>query len=187
MTKASGYTEIAIGNSQGHCCEMLLKFWLSSEKISFKHLSGNLLVMKEKEWQKHHADIIEFLNSNGMYVILKPQEKIVESIILEVHHLIFESGYASSMVNNSDYLVEKLGFSYQKLSSLFKKEKKITLEKYIIQQKIERVKQILDTEELTLSEIAYMMGYSSVQYLSTQFRSVTGISVSDYKTTNGKN
>lgn len=186
MKKASGYTEIAVGNFQGHCCEMLLKLWLSSEKISFKHLSGNLLVIKEKDWQKHQDKIIEFLNSNGMYVILKPQERIVESITQEVHNLIFKTGYASSMVNNSDYLVEKLGFSYQRLSALFKKEKKITLEKYIIQQKIERVKQILDTEELTLSEIAYMMGYSSVQYLSTQFRAVTGISVSDYKSGNGK-
>lgn len=181
MKKASGYTEIAVGNFQGRCCEMLLKLWFESKKIPIKSIVGNLIILKNSVWLKNLDCINSFLQSNGMYVIMKPQERIAEAIIREVHHLVFESGYASSMVNNSDYLVEKLGFSYQKLSALFKKEKNITLEKYIIQQKIERVKQILDTEELTLSEIAYMMGYSSVQYLSTQFRAVTGVSVSDYR------
>ncbi|HML86182.1 MAG TPA: helix-turn-helix domain-containing protein, partial [Bacteroidales bacterium] len=56
-----------------------------------------------------------------------------------------------------------------------------SLEKFIIKKRIERVSQLLEDNELSLSEIAYMMGYSSVQYLSTQFRRVTGQSVSEYK------
>ncbi|OFY09232.1 MAG: hypothetical protein A2W93_15585 [Bacteroidetes bacterium GWF2_43_63] len=181
MKKVTGDIEITLGNFQGHCCEMLLKFWLESEKIPFKSISGNLLILKQSVWMKNTERITDFLTSNGLYVIMKPQERIAEAIMREVHHLVFESGYASSMVNNSDYLVEKLGMSYQRLSTLFKKEKQITLEKYIIAQKIERVKQIIVQDELTLSEIAYMMGYSSVQYLSTQFKAVTGVSVSDYR------
>jgi AraC-like DNA-binding protein len=59
----------------------------------------------------------------------------------------------------------------------------MTLEKYIILQKIEKVKELIRFDEMTLSEIAYMMGYSSVQYLSTQFKKITGISVSEYKKT----
>jgi len=57
----------------------------------------------------------------------------------------------------------------------------MTLEKLIIFHKIEKVKELIEYGELSLSEIAYMMGYSSVQYLSTQFKSVTGVSVTDYK------
>jgi AraC-like DNA-binding protein len=85
------------------------------------------------------------------------------------------------MVRNSDYLVGKFGKTYPYLSSVFSKYEGITLEKYIIFQKIEKAKALIEEDELSLSEIAFMMGYSSVQYLSTQFKSVTGVSVSDFK------
>ncbi|MCK4989031.1 MAG: helix-turn-helix domain-containing protein, partial [Bacteroidales bacterium] len=57
----------------------------------------------------------------------------------------------------------------------------ITLEKFIILNKIERIKELIDQEELTLSEIAFMMDYSSVQYLSNQFKQTTEMTVSEYK------
>jgi AraC-like DNA-binding protein len=85
------------------------------------------------------------------------------------------------MVRNSDFLVEKFNLSYQYISTLFSKQQSITLKKYIILQKIEKVKELIQYGEHTLSEIAYMMGYSNVQYLSTQFKNVTGISVSEFK------
>ncbi len=71
--------------------------------------------------------------------------------------------------------------SYQQLSKMFSKHEDITLERYTILNKIERIKELIDQEEFTLSEIAYIMDYSSVQYLSNQFKKETGISVSDYK------
>ena len=86
-----------------------------------------------------------------------------------------------SVVRKSDYLVEKLGYSYPYLSKIFNSHEPVTLEKYIILQKIERIKQLIDNEDFTLSEIAFMMDYSSVQYLSNQFRKITGMSVSEYK------
>ena len=91
----------------------------------------------------------------------------------------------NAMVRNSDYLVERFGMSYPYISSIFSKHENITLEKFIISIKIEKVKELIEYGDLTLSEIAYMMGYSSVQYLSTQFKSVTGISVTEYKTAPG--
>ena len=94
-----------------------------------------------------------------------------------MHHL----NNVDSIVRKSDYLVEKLGLSYQYLSKIFSEHEHHTLEKYIILQKIERIKHLLDSEEFTLSEIAYRMDYSSVQYLSNQFKSITGMTVSEYK------
>jgi AraC-like DNA-binding protein len=85
------------------------------------------------------------------------------------------------MVRNSDFIVGKFNLSYQHLSTVFSHHEGITLEKYIILQRIEKVKELIQLEELTLSEIAYMMGYSSVQYLSTQFKNITGYSVTEYK------
>lgn len=181
MKQAKTLTEIVVGNFHSPCCEKMLYLWFSQEGIAFHSIKGNSIFLRSKDWQVHREKIHAFLNSVGLYILMRPQEKIVEQIISEIHNLIFRGGVGSSMINNSDYLVEKLGFSYQKLSSIFKKEMKITLEKYIISQKIERVKQLLDQEELSLSEIAYMMGYSSVQYLSAQFKAVSGMIVSDYK------
>jgi AraC-like DNA-binding protein len=85
------------------------------------------------------------------------------------------------MIRNSDYLVGKFRKSYQYLSSLFSEKEGITLEKYIILQRIEKAKSLILEGELTLSEIAFMIGYSSVQYLSTQFKSITGVSVTEFK------
>jgi len=67
------------------------------------------------------------------------------------------------------------------LSTLFSKYEVLTLEKYIISQKIERIKQQIIENEYSLSEIAYMMNYSSVQYLSTQFKKETGMTVTKFK------
>jgi AraC-like DNA-binding protein len=86
-----------------------------------------------------------------------------------------------SIARKSDYLVEKTGLSYPYLSRIFSNHEHITLEKYIILNKIERIKELIDQEELTLSEIAFNMDYSSVQYLSNQFKQMTGMTVSDYK------
>jgi AraC family transcriptional regulator len=120
------------------------------------------------------------LESLGFEIIRDKEKALVEQIRLAVIELVHNSTY-NAMVRNSDYLVERFGMSYPYISSLFSKHENTTLEKLIISNKIEKVKELIEYGDLTLSEIAYMMGYSSVQYLSTQFKSVTGVSVSDYK------
>lgn len=125
-------------------------------------------------------DISAILRRDGFEILINKESQLVEqiksAIIDLVHHTTF-----NAMVRNSDYLVEKFSLSYQYMSSLFSKTQNTTLEKFIIKQKIEKAKELIQYDELTLSEIAYMMGYSSVQYLSTQFRNVTGVSVSEFK------
>jgi len=121
------------------------------------------------------------LEDNGFEIITDRERMLVEQIKVAVIELIHFASNANSIIRNSDYLVDKLQLSYQYLSSLFSKHEKTTLEKYIILNKIEKVKELLFNDEMTLSEIAYQMGYSSVQYLSSQFRNVTGISVTQYK------
>lgn len=81
----------------------------------------------------------------------------------------------------SDYLASEIGISYAYLSKLFSKLEEQTIEKYFIRLKIEKVKELLSYQEFTLSEISYRLRYSSVQALSSQFRKVTGFSVSEYK------
>jgi YesN/AraC family two-component response regulator len=125
--------------------------------------------------------IEKLLEKHGMGLIKSREQQIVEQIKTAVIELVHESNNIDSILRKSDYLVEKLSMSYQQLSKIFSKHEDITLEKYIIKNKIERIKELIDSNEYSLSEIAYMMDYSSVQYLSNQFKKETGMSVSEYK------
>lgn len=103
-------------------------------------------------------------------------EKIKTLIIEMVHY----KGEPIRM-NYSTYIESKLQKDYHYLSNLFSDVTGVTIEKYIISQKIERVKELLVYDELTLSEIAYELGYSSVAYLSGQFKKVTGLTPGHFK------
>jgi len=103
-------------------------------------------------------------------------EKIKNTIVQSVHH-----SNEDLKINYSEYIESHLNRDYAYLSSLFSEVEGTTIEKYIILQKIERVKELLVYDELTLSEIAYKMGYSNVAYLSNQFKKVTGLTPSHFK------
>jgi AraC-like DNA-binding protein len=83
--------------------------------------------------------------------------------------------------NFSNHLAEKLGKDYSSLSSLFSQVEGTTIEQYLIHQKIERAKELLFYDELSLSEIADQLDYSSVAHLSNQFKKVTGLTPSHFK------
>ena len=127
-----------------------------------------------------YDSIIQILESDGFPVVVDKEQILVEQIKTTIRELILFS-LNNTVTRNSDYLIDKLGYSYQHLSSVFSKYESTTLEKFIISLKIEKVKELIEYGELSLSEIAYMLGYSSVQYLSTQFKNTTSLSVTDYK------
>ena len=108
----------------------------------------------------------------------KTVEKIKNAIIRLVHR---HEGLEDFEMNYSEYLVREVNAEYHHISTLFSSIEGITIEKYIILQKIERVKELLKYGELTLSEIAYQMGYSSVAHLSNQFKKITGFSPNEFK------
>lgn len=114
-------------------------------------------------------------------------EKIKQAIISLVHQdsLTGQDNADGLRTNLSDYLSEKLGFDYKYLSSTFSDEENVTIEQYFIAQKVERVKELLVYGELTLTEIAYRMNYSSVAYLSAQFKRVTGFTPSEFRKIKG--
>ncbi len=141
---------------------------------------GRLVLPAGYDPEKKKA-LLSYLERYEMRPALDHEQVIVEQVKLAVHELVHELNFVNSVVNRSDYIVEKTGYSYSYLSRLFSRHMGITLEKYIIQEKIRRVEILLQQGEFSLSEIANMMGYSSVQYLSNQFKQVTGINVSEYR------
>ena len=106
-------------------------------------------------------------------------EKIKNTLIDYLQH--FETAYQP--VTTSVFLAEKLDTDYSYLSKVFSRLEPVTIERYFILLKIERVKELLSYGQLTLSEIAHQLQYSSVQHLSNQFKKITGQSVSAYKNT----
>lgn len=129
-----------------------------------------------------NLDIINIiLERNGFKLIQNKDKVLVEKIKSAVIAHIFYGANTNSILRNSDYLSEQLDLPYPTLSKVFSTITGSTLEKYIILIKIEKIKELITYDEHSLSEIAYMMGYSSVHYLSNQFKQVTGLSVSQYK------
>lgn len=122
------------------------------------------------------------LQSNGFDLIDDKRAKIVEKIKNAVIRLVhYSDDGKESNENYSSYIEREVDMDYHYLSTLFSTMESITIEKYIINQKIERVKELIRYDELTLSEIAYKLGYSSVAHLSSQFKKVTGLTASQFK------
>ena len=101
----------------------------------------------------------------------------IKNVIIEMVH------YADELPNTnySEYISQKLGYDYTYLSNVFSEVKGITIQQFIILHKIEKVKELLLYDELTLTEISYKLQYSSVAHLSNQFKKITGLSPSFYK------
>lgn len=108
-------------------------------------------------------------------------EEIKSSVIQMIHY-----SEETVKVNFSVFLSEKLNFDYTYLSNLFSEVQGTTLEHFIISHKIERIKELIIYDELNITEIARMMNYSSVAYLSNQFKRITGFSPSQFKQLNDK-
>jgi AraC family transcriptional regulator len=126
--------------------------------------------------------IQKVLQQNGFELIEDKKVRIIERVKLAVLRIIQQDQRIAPLkLNYSEYLARELGHDYHYLSSLFSSLENITIEQFIILQKIERVKELLKYGELTLSEIAFALGYSSVQHLSSQFKKITGFTPSTFK------
>jgi AraC-like DNA-binding protein len=120
------------------------------------------------------------LRKSGLLLIDDKRSILVEKIknvIIELVHYKEEQ----IRVNLSDYLSEKLNYDYTYLANLFSEVKGITIEKFYLTHKIEKVKELIVYEELNLTEIAHRMHYSSVAHLSNQFKKFTGLTPSHFK------
>jgi len=111
------------------------------------------------------------------------ENQLVEQIKTKVIDLIHYSDLNALTQSLTQLIADQLNKDYAYLSRQFSESEGLTIEKYIIQQKIEKVKELLEYGELNLNEIAYKVGYSSSAHLSTQFKSITGLTPSRYKTT----
>ena len=153
----------------------LQKLGIDNCKVTLGEIETGAEILKgklEQLQQNLGALGFELLDNSKKQVI----EKIKNIIIQRVHHSQEEDQH-----NFSEILSKALHKDYTYLSRLFSEVEGITIEKYLINQKIEKVKELIIYDELSLSEIAYKLGYSSVAHLSNQFKKVTGLTPSHFK------
>ena len=125
------------------------------------------------------------LLSNGFELINDRQHQLIEQVKTIIIEYVHHDRAKPISKNLSDYLEQQIGVNYYSLSKLFSSVEGITIEKYTILQKIERVKELLVYDELSLGEIAFDVGYSSAAHLSGQFKQVTGLTPTAFKKMTG--
>lgn len=129
------------------------------------------------------AQIEEFkiaLLKSGLELIDDKKSILIEKIKHVIVEMIYQSDVRLKM-NFSDYLSERLNHDYTYLANIFSEHQSTTIEKYIILNKIELIKDLMAYNELSLTEISWKLHYSSVAHLSTQFKKVTGVTPSHFK------
>ena len=161
-------------------CKMMVKEELKKLGLNYVTVELGMIDVLEDITAKQRKQLKENLLHSGLEVLDDKKSIMIEkikNIITEMIH------YSDELprVNYSDYISEKLGLDYTYLANTFSEVKGITIQKFIITHKIERVKELLIYDELNLTEIAYKMHYSSVAHLSNQFKKITGLTPSFYK------
>ncbi|HIZ00934.1 MAG TPA: AraC family transcriptional regulator [Candidatus Bacteroides merdipullorum] len=143
-----------------------------------------IAVIQEKVEDTLRTRLRQALEAEGFELLEALRARLAEQIKDAVIQLVHYRGVVPS-ANLSCYLSELLHKDYSTLSKVFSEETGSTIERYAITQKIERAKELLTYDELTLNEIADRLGYSSAAYLSTQFKQITGITPSAFKRLQG--
>lgn len=142
-------------------------------ELGVAEIQGNITEQQQEQLKKNLLKWgLELLDDKKTILIER-----IKNIITEMIH------YSDELpnINYSDYISQKLNYNYTYLANLFSEIKGITIQQFIIYHKIEKVKELLLYNELTLTEIAYRMHYSNVSHLSNQFKKVTGVSPSFYR------
>ena len=166
-------------------CILIVRQQLENLGFSVDEISlGKVSVSPEPSPEKLQ-DISAAFQVLGFELMDKDKDQLVEQIKTQVIELVHYSKLYELKQSLMSLIAEKLNKEYVYLSRLFSDVEGITIEKYIIQQKVMRVKELLEYGELNLNEIAYQMGYSSSAHLSTQFKTVTGVTPSKYKASPG--
>ncbi|MBV6643931.1 MAG: AraC family transcriptional regulator [Cyclobacteriaceae bacterium] len=149
-------------------------------RIPVKSIALGEVLLEELLSSELKTLLQEALKRRGFEMLEDKNAQLIERI----KALVIESIHRTSeplKTNYSTYLERGIAKDYRTLSQLFSEVEGITIERYIILQKVERVKELLVYNELNSSQIAYQLGYSSVQHLSGQFKKVTGMSPSTFK------
>lgn len=162
-------------------CKMIVKEELKKMGLHYVFVDlGRIQILEDISKEQRKVLKVSLL-MNGLELLDDKKNILIEKIknvIIEMIH--YSKEFPTE--NYSEFISEKLEYDYNYLSNIFSEVKGITIQQFIIVHKIERVKELLLYEELTLTQISQELQYSSVAHLSNQFKKVTGLTPTYYKT-----
>lgn len=169
------------------CDRCIMAVRLELDKL---HINAESIVLGEVELNQAldaqiKLELKENLKSIGFELLENKKNQLVEKVKNIIVDLIHHRD-KNLTINLSDYISQEMGMDYSIISKQFSETEKTTIEKFVIAQKIEKVKELISYNELSLGEIADLLHYSSVPHLSAQFKKITGITTSQYKEKNRK-
>jgi len=171
---------IYVKNMISQRCKIVVNNILQSFGLEVKDIMIGEVLLKEKVPVFKLMQVDAALKETGLELVFDKKNQLVQqikNIVMELIHFSSEP----LLMKFSCYLSNRLNYNYTYLAGIFKKLNGITIEHFIISQKIEKVKSMLMDGDMHLSEIAYRMNYSSVSHLSAQFKKVTGYNASEYR------
>jgi len=172
--------KIYVKNMVCNRCKMIVESTLENAGLHPMKVDLVEIELQESDISGVKQELRDKLQSLGFDLLDDKRSRTIEKIKNIITDLVQNRSNQIEM-NLSDYLVQELHQDYSSLSNLFSEVEGRTIEKYYINQKIEKVKELLVYDELTLNEIAYQLNYSSAAYLSSQFKKVTGLTPSHFK------
>jgi AraC-like DNA-binding protein len=161
-------------------CILAVREILQRNDIAFQNISLGTIELQDSI-DPHKTELLQKeFKKVGFEIISEKNERIVKQIKAIILEEIFEAD-SNSNQNLSVTLTEKLHFDYSHLSAIFSKTEGKSIQTYQNELKVERIKELLEYDELSISEIADKLGFGSAAYLSTQFKKITGSTPSQYK------
>ena len=167
-------------------CKMLVKEELKNLGLHHTTVELGVVEIMEEITKEQREKLKAALLESGLELMEDKRAMLIEKIKIVITEMIHYSDELPR-VNYSEYISKTMGYDYTYLANIFSEVKGITIEHYIIAHKIEKVKELLLYDELNLTEISYLMNYSSVSHLSTQFKKVTGLTPTFFKNLKSKN
>ncbi len=162
-------------------CKAAVRSELEKSKIAYKTVELGEVELETPPSEKTLAQFSNAVRSLGFELIEDRTARIVNQIKKGVIQWVYSEEAKNKKINFSKYLSELLHKDYASMSHLFSGVEGTTIEQHLIHQKIERVKELLVYDEMSLGQIADQLNYSSVQHLSNQFKKITGLTPSHFK------
>ena len=174
-------TTLHIKNMVCNRCIKVVREELTDLGFTIESIELGEVKLNEQLSEKDAGKIRQVLADNDFELIDDKKSWIINRIKTLIIEYIHHDREKPDFVNISDFLAREIAYDYSYLSNLFSSVEGQTIEHFLILQKIEKVKELLVYDEMTLNEISYQLGYSSVQHLSLQFKKVTGLTPSHFK------
>ncbi|PKP27378.1 MAG: AraC family transcriptional regulator [Bacteroidetes bacterium HGW-Bacteroidetes-22] len=174
---------LQIKNMKSNHCIVVVKNELERHGLDYKSVSLGEIEITNILSEEELLSLTAALDAAGLELMIDKNSRIIESIKHAIHLLIYDMDN-STRPNFSIFIAQKVNFNYTYLSTLFSKTTGITIEKYIIKLRVQRVKEMLHCKTNSLGDIAFALNYSSIAHLSNQFKKITGLTPLIFKQLN---